>query len=126
LVRDLNRVYKAEPALWDLDGEPGGFDWLDGDNGGANMIAFSRRAADVDRTALVFIGNFAPVARRYRVGLPAAGRWKEAINTDMDVYGGTGQSNGSFNAEHHPWQGQPFSVEITLPPLAALWLQREA
>jgi 1,4-alpha-glucan branching enzyme len=125
LVRDLNRVYKAEPALWDLDGEPGGFEWLDGDNGGANVIAFARRAADLDRTPLVFVGNFSPVSRRYRVGLPAAGFWNEVINTDKDVYAGTGQSNGRVHSEHHPWQGQQFSVEISLPPLAAIWLQKE-
>ena len=126
LVKDLNHVYKAEPALWDLDGEPGGFEWLDADNGAANIIAFARRAADVDRAPLVCIGNFAPVPRRYRVGLPVQGAWKEVINTDLEVYAGSGQSNGVLYSEHHPWQGQPFSVELTLPPLGVIWLQKQA
>jgi 1,4-alpha-glucan branching enzyme len=126
LVRDLNRVYRGESALWDLDGEPGGFEWLDADNGAANVIAFVRRAADVDRAPLVCVGNFSPVPRRYRVGLPVAGRWKEVINTDNGVYAGSGQGNGVLHSEHRPWQNQAYSVEITLPPLAMLWLQREA
>jgi 1,4-alpha-glucan branching enzyme len=124
LVRDLNRVYKSEPALWDLDCEPGGFDWLDGDNAAANVISFMRRAADVDRAPLVCLGNFSPVPRRYRVGLPQSGAWKEVINTDAEVYAGTGRSNGTVQAEQHPWQGQPFSIELELPPLAVLWLQK--
>ena len=126
LVKDLNHVYLAEPALWDLDGEPGGFDWLDADNGAANIIAFARRAADVDRSSLICIGNFSPTPRRYRVGLPQSGTWKEIINSDLEIYDGSGMSNGPLQSEHRPWQGQPFSVELTLPPLAVLWLQRQA
>jgi 1,4-alpha-glucan branching enzyme len=124
LVRDLNHVYKAEPALYTLDGEPGGFEWLDSNNAAGNIVAFARRAADADRAPLVCVSNFAPMGRRYRVGLPGGGAWNEVINTDATVYGGSGQVNGTVHAEHVAWQGQPFSVEINLPPLGVIWLQK--
>jgi 1,4-alpha-glucan branching enzyme len=121
LVADLNRVYQASPALWDLDGEPAGFAWLDADNAQANIAAFLRKPSEGGRP-LVCIGNFSPTPRRYRVGLPHGGAWVEAINTDLDVYAGSGASNGRREAEPQPWQGQPFSLELDLPPLGVLWL----
>jgi 1,4-alpha-glucan branching enzyme len=121
LVGDLNRVYQASPALWDLDGEPAGFAWLDADNAQANIAAFLRKGSEGARP-LVCIGNFSPAPRRYRVGLPHGGAWAEQINTDQEVYGGSGKGNGRREAEAHPWQGQPFSVELDLPPLGVLWL----
>ena len=129
LVKDLNHVYKDTPAFWDLDGEPGGFEWLDADNAAANVVAFIRRAADPSASSgqaspVVCIGNFAPQPRRYRVGLPSGGRWHELINTDAVVYAGSGQSNGELLAEATHWQNQPYSVELTLPPLGLVWLQR--
>ncbi len=73
-------------------------------------------------------GNFSPVPRSsYRRGLPQPGRWREAVNTDSRFYGGSDQGNfGGIEAEHVPWHGQPYSAEITVPPLAALWLVPEA
>ena len=73
---------------------------------------------------LVFVTNLAPVPRGpYRLGLPRAGRWRELVNTDSGFYGGTDTGNlGGVEAEPIPWHGQPYSAEITLPPLAALWL----
>jgi len=103
LVRDLNAVYKASPALWDLDGEPGGFEWLDADNANANIVAFLRRAADVGTSPVVCVGNFSTLPRRYRVGLPSGGTWVEVINTDQDVYGGSGVGNGRLHAEALAW-----------------------
>jgi 1,4-alpha-glucan branching enzyme len=72
----------------------------------------------------VFATNLSPVERSpYRIGLPRSGRWNELINTDANAYGGSGSGNmGSVEAEPIPWHGQPFSAEVTLPPLAALWL----
>jgi 1,4-alpha-glucan branching enzyme len=122
LVRDLNLVYQSTASLWDLDGEPAGFDWIDADNASANVVAFMRRATDGGSPPVVSIGNFSPAPRRYRVGLPRGGAWHELINTDQAVYGGSGRQNGNMQAEPSPWQGQPFSVELDLPPLGVVWL----
>jgi 1,4-alpha-glucan branching enzyme len=123
LVRDLNRVYKGERALWALDFDPAGFWWLEANDADANVVAFcraSRNAEDV----LVCICNLSPVAREgYRVGLPRAGHWSEALNTDSEHYGGTNTGNmGGVEAEDVGWHDQPQSAVVTLPPLGVLWL----
>jgi 1,4-alpha-glucan branching enzyme len=126
LVGDLNRAYRDEPALWELDGEPAGFAWLELNDAAANVIAFARFSAAGDRV-LVCVCNFAPVPRPgYRVGLPKAGRWREVLNTDASVYGGSGVgSGGSVEAEEHAWHGQEWSAELQLPPLGVIWLAPE-
>ena len=123
LVRDLNRAYREEPALWQVDFRPEGFAWLEADAAHENVLAFARFSADRER-ALVCICNFSPVVREgWRVALPHGGRWREAINTDSRFYAGSDVGNGlGLQAEQEPWNGQPWSAEITLPPLATLWL----
>ncbi len=123
LVRDLNLRYREEPALWEVDFEAAGFRWLVANDADANVIAFARLAAGGTR-ALVCICNFSPVSRpRYRVGLPRGGSWRELLNTDDERYGGGGVGNaGELPAEQRPWHDQPFSAELTLPPLGVLWL----
>jgi 1,4-alpha-glucan branching enzyme len=123
LVRDLNRAYKAEPALWEMDFDGTGFWWTEANAADDNVIAFARRTRDSERVAL-FVGNFSPAVRTdYRIGLPRGGRWREAVNTDATYYGGSGVGNmGGFDAEAVGWHGQYYSAEITLPPLASLWL----
>jgi 1,4-alpha-glucan branching enzyme len=123
LVRDLNLRYREEPALWELDFEPAGFRWLEVDDADANVIAFARFTADGGR-ALVCVCNFSPVPRPgYRVGLPYEASWREVLNTDDERYGGGGIGNhGQIRAEARPWHDQPFSAELTLPPLGVVWL----
>ena len=123
LIRDLNRAYRAEPALWELDADPSGFWWLEANDADRNVIAFARRSADGDRV-LVFIANLSPVVQHnYRLGLPKSTRWREAVNTDSAYYGGSDVGNlGGVVPEAIPWHDQPFSAELTLPPLAAMWL----
>jgi len=123
LVRDLNRVYRDEPALWEVDFDPSGFRWLEPNDAAGNVLAFARLSADGARS-VVCICNLSPVPReRYRVGLPAAGRWRAVVNTDAAEYGGSGVGNlGDVEAEPVPWHEQPFSAELTLPPLATVWL----
>ncbi len=123
LVRDLNGIYRDEPALWELDSDPSGFYWLEPNDADANVLAFARASKGAKRV-LVFAANFSPVPRPgYRLGLPHAGRWREAINTDSTFYGGSDQGNwGTVEAEPVPWHGQPVSAEVTLPPLGAIWL----
>ncbi len=122
LVRDLNRVYAATPALWELDTSPDGFAWIDGSHAEANVLSFVRR--DAEGRPLVAVCNFSPVVRTgYRVGLPEAGPWREALNTDAVAYGGTGVRNGGvIRTEPLPWHGQARSAALTLPPLGVMWL----
>jgi 1,4-alpha-glucan branching enzyme len=126
LVRDLNRLYREEPALWEVDSDPSGFWWLEPNDADRNVIAFARASSGTsDETRLlVFAANFSPVPReRYRLGLPRSCRWREALNTDSTFYGGSDVGNlGVVEPEPIPWHGQPVSAEVTLPPLAAVWL----
>jgi 1,4-alpha-glucan branching enzyme len=123
LVRDLNLLYREEPALWELDSDPSGFWWLEPNDADNNVMAFARRSEDSSRV-LVFVANFSPIPRYgYRLGLPRSSHWREAINTDSAYYGGSDVGNlGGVAPEPIPWHDQPFSAELTLPPLAALWL----
>ncbi len=123
LVRDLNLRYREQPALWEVDFDPAGFRWLEANDADANVIAFARIAADGERS-VVCVCNFAPVPRPcYRVGLPAGGPWSEVLNTDEERYGGGGIVNaGVIVAETQAWHDQPFSAEVTLPPLGVVWL----
>ncbi|HTW11639.1 MAG TPA: 1,4-alpha-glucan branching protein GlgB [Solirubrobacteraceae bacterium] len=126
LVRDLNHAYRAYPALWSMDFEPEGFVWLEPNDADGNVLVFARQSAG-GKDVVVFAGNFSPVPRPgYRIGLPQGGRWREAINTDSSFYGGGDIGNGGgLEAEPVPWHGQPFSAQVTIPPLAALWLVPE-
>ncbi|HEY6015202.1 MAG TPA: 1,4-alpha-glucan branching protein GlgB [Gaiellaceae bacterium] len=123
LVRELNRVYRSEPALWEVDADPVGFRWLEANDAAANVVAFARFSEGGART-LVCVCNMSPVPReRYRVGLPAPGRWREVLNTDSAYYGGADIGNlGGVACEEKPWHDQPYSAELTLPPLGVVWL----
>jgi 1,4-alpha-glucan branching enzyme len=126
LVGDLNRFYRAEPALWERDFDPSGFTWLEAGDGASNTLAFACSSADGGRR-LVFVGNFSPVVRTgHRVGLPLPGTWRVALNSDAGAYGGTDVGPGAaVTAEERPWNGQQWSAELTLPPLGVLWLVPE-
>ncbi len=123
LVRDLNRHYRAEPSLWEVDFEPAGFGWLEPNDASSNVVAFLR-LGEGEARPIVCVCNFSPVPREaYRLGLPRGGRWAELLNTDSELYGGSGVGNlGAIAAEPKPWHDQPFSAELTLPPLGVLWL----
>jgi 1,4-alpha-glucan branching enzyme len=127
LVRDLNHAYRAEPALWQVDFSPDGFRWLEAGRGEENTIAFARFSHDRARV-LVCVCNLSPVVRDgWRVGVPAAGRWRETINTDSEYYGGSNVGNGlGVVAEAVPWSGEEHSVVLTLPPLGVVWLVPDA
>ena len=121
-MSSLNRVYRAEAALWSQDNTPAGFEMLASD-ADSNVLSFVRWSSTGE--ALVCLINFGgnPVGP-YRVGMPFAGRWDEVINTDAVEFGGSGVGNyGSVVASEEPWGGRPASAELTLPPLAALWLR---
>jgi 1,4-alpha-glucan branching enzyme len=124
LIRDLNRLYRAEPALHQVDFEPAGFQWMDCSDAEQSVVAFVRRARD-PRDFVLVVCNFTPVPRPgYRVGVPAGGHYRELLNTDAHFYGGSNVGNsGGVPAEARPWTGQPWSVTLTLPPLGVLLLK---
>ncbi|NCT90676.1 1,4-alpha-glucan branching protein GlgB [Cellulomonas sp. APG4] len=125
LVTDLNHLYRGEPALWRLDSDPAGFEWVDAQDAGHNVLTYVRR--DGEGRCVVVVVNFAGTPHEgYRVGLPQAGGWREALNTDADVYGGSGVGNlGRVEARDVPHHAQPFSVDLRVPPLGVLYLVPE-
>jgi 1,4-alpha-glucan branching enzyme len=126
LIRDLNRHYRDQPALHEVDFDPRGFRWLEANDAANNVLAFARLADDGEKP-VVCVMNLSPLPRYdYRVGMPTCCRWRELINTDSSFYGGSGVGNlGGVEAEAVPWHDQPFSALLTLPPLGAVWLVPE-
>ncbi|MGH7813286.1 MAG: 1,4-alpha-glucan branching protein GlgB [Candidatus Binataceae bacterium] len=124
LVRDLNRLYRAEPALWEADTEPDGFQWLEPDDADSNAIAFLRIAPSSGR-AVVCVCNFSPVVRSgYRIGVPRPGLYREMLNTDSETYGGSNVGNvGGVMSAPISRRGFPHSIAIELPPLATVWFE---
>ncbi|MGV8884220.1 MAG: 1,4-alpha-glucan branching protein GlgB [Microbacteriaceae bacterium] len=123
LVSQLNRVYRDQPALWSRDNEEGGFEWLDGGDAEHNVVSFLRWDHEGNPIAVLMNFNGNPVGP-YRVGLPFSGTWEEILNTDATEYGGSGVGNyGAVQATDDGWAGRPASAEVTLPPLAGLWLR---
>jgi 1,4-alpha-glucan branching enzyme len=124
LVRDLNRAYRATPALWTKDTSPEGFRWISAEDSQHNVFSYVRTGPDGSTLACVV--NFAAVPHEgYRVGLPEAGTWEELVNTDSEAYGGSGVGNmGAVQADDTPWNGMPASAPLRVPPLGALWLRR--
>jgi 1,4-alpha-glucan branching enzyme len=121
LVRDLNRLYRATPALYRLDCDAEGFAWIDAANAAECVVSYVRRGRDPHELAVI-VGNFTPVPRHdYRIGVPRPGRYIERINTDAQIYGGSGVGNqGEAHAEPHPMHGHGYSLRLQLPPLGVL------
>jgi 1,4-alpha-glucan branching enzyme len=126
LVRDLNHLYRAHPALHRRDAEWDGFRWIDADDAEHSSFAWLRFGG-ADDPPVAVLCNFTPEPRNaLRIGLPAAGRWREVLNTDAACYGGSGMGNlGAVTAEAVPHRGFPASAEVVLPPLATIWLVRD-
>jgi 1,4-alpha-glucan branching enzyme len=123
-VRDLNRLYTAEPALYERDYDESGFSWVMSDDHEQSVLAYLRMPAG-NGPPLLSISNFTTVPRDgYRLGVPEAGKWCALVNTDAACYGGSGYTNGhDTTAEPAPWHGQPASLTLDLPPLATLVLR---
>ena len=118
-VADLNRFYRSEPALYQVDHNPGGFEWIDFGDWERSVIVYLRKAEDPS-DHLVVVCNFTPVPREgYRIGVPEHCFYAEVLNSDADIYWGSNVGNqGGFRSDPIPWQGQPCSLNLTLPPLA--------
>ena len=125
-VADLNRLYRSQPALYELDCDPAGFEWIDGSDVEHGVISFIRKGKSTDDILLV-VCNFTPVTHfNYRVGAPRDGLWTEVLNSDARDYWGSGQGNlGGVEAEPVSCHGRPYSLNLTLPPLAAVFFKSE-
>jgi 1,4-alpha-glucan branching enzyme len=124
-VGDLNRVYRAERALHEVDFDQSGFEWIDCHDAEESVLAYLRRARNGEAVAVVC--NFTPVPRtNYVLGVPAGGFWRELLNSDAPIYGGSGVGNyGGVEAAPVPAHGRMHSITITLPPLGVIYLKRE-
>jgi len=127
-VGDLNRLYRERPALHRGDCDTRGFKWIVVDDATNASFAWLRLAPDASSPPVLVICNFTPnVLSRYRLGVPSAGRWREILNSDASIYGGSNVGNvGGVVADEVPSHGQPASLELTVPPLASLWLELDA
>ena len=123
-VQDLNRLYRDEPALYEVDFEQEGFSWIDCSDTESSVVSFVRRARDPG-DQLLFACNFTPVPRYYyQIGAPSGGYWQEVLNSDSAHYGGSDQGNqGSVKAKSEPKHGQQYSLHLTLPPLGVVVLR---
>ncbi|MEO8080385.1 MAG: 1,4-alpha-glucan branching protein GlgB, partial [Caldimonas sp.] len=126
-VADLNRLYRAEPALYERDFSHEGFDWIVGGDAAQSVVVFLRRAAD-SADVLLVAANLTPVPRQnYVVGVPAAGLWREVLNSDAKLYGGGGWGNlGGARSAPVPAHGRPHSLTLTLPALSTLVFKLES
>jgi len=126
LMQTLNRLYKELPALHQADCRPEGFEWIDANNSEQSVVSFLRRGTSPS-DVVVAVMNYTPVPRHnYRVGVNQPGMWLEVLNTDAKEFGGSGQGNmGRVEAAPVPWLGRPYTLTLTVPPLAALLLKPE-
>jgi 1,4-alpha-glucan branching enzyme len=139
LVTDLNTRYKELDALWSLDVDPAGFQWIDANDATGNVLSFLRYGKPAKEgaepgageasgsSALACVANFAGNPHHeYRIGLPRPGFWREVLNTDAEGYGGSGVGNlGGVEAVAEPWHGQPYSATVAAPPLGTVWFLHE-
>jgi 1,4-alpha-glucan branching enzyme len=125
-LKDLNRLYRETPALYEQDFAPGGFAWIDCRDRDASVFAFERKGTGASPSIIIVL-NFTPIPREnYRLGVPRPGRWVERLNSDATLYGGSGQGNlGGVDSTPLPAHGHFHSVTLQLPPLGALVLTSE-
>jgi 1,4-alpha-glucan branching enzyme len=124
LVRDLNRIYRKEPALWERDFEPEGFEWLDAWSADENVLAFMRISPRTGRRLVAVLNLSGEDRKKHRIGLPGPGRYKEILNTDAAIYGGLDRGNsGGVDAVPVSHHGRDWSAVLRLPPLSVLWFE---
>ena len=126
-VRDLNTLYRGQSSLHEYDFNPAGFEWVDCKDSQRSIISFLRRGRGAE-DQILFVCNFTPVVRdNYRVGVPLEGSWREILNSDAALYGGSGQGNfGGLSTIPLPIHGRPFTLNMTLPPLGVVAFQPDS
>ena len=124
LITDLNHLHTSEPALFEVDFEWSGFEWIDANDALNSILSWVRRAKNPEEFVIV-VCNFTPVVREeYRVGVPRAGFYREILNTDSNFYEGTDVGNaGGVSAEPIPWNNRPYSIKLRLPALAVMYFK---
>ena len=124
-VEQLNRLYRSEPALHEIETDPAGFEWVDCNDTASSVISLLRKGKRPEDTILI-VCNFTPVSRdTYRIGVPHDGYWRELLNSDATDYAGSGVGNlGGKQAEEIPVHGRPYSLSLTLPPLGIVFFKR--
>jgi 1,4-alpha-glucan branching enzyme len=124
-VKDLNHFYRSERALFERDFSPDGFEFIDFSDYQNSIISFIRKSADKQSLVLA-VCNFTPQTwKDYRIGVPEGGYWKEILNSDAGIYGGSNQGNGGGQtASFKPFHGKPFSLSLTIPPLGILFFKK--
>ena len=127
LIDDLHALYRNEPSFFEVDFEYRGFEWIDFQDSAGSIISFERKARD-NRERIVVVCNFTPVPRHgYRIGVSQSGIYEEILNTDSSFYGGGNIGNtGEVRAQEVPFHHHPFSLNLTLPPLAVVYFKRSA
>lgn len=122
-VKDLNHLYRRQAALHNSDSDVTGFTWIVGDDKANSVFAFCRNGVQESDPPVLVISNFTPVVREnYEVGVPRLGRWRELLNSDSEFYGGSNVGNGELISLPEPRHGQSFSLSLTVPPLATIFL----
>jgi 1,4-alpha-glucan branching enzyme len=125
-VKDLNQLYRSEPALYERDFTPDGFEWIDLNDYQQGVLSFVRKSAD-NQSQIVVVCNFTPMTwNNYSVGMPQKGFWKEILNSDAAIYGGSSQGNlGGKETSDKSFHGRPCSLSLTIPPLGILFLKKQ-
>ncbi len=125
-IEQLNRIYREQPALHELDSDSAGFEWVDANDSENSSLSFLRKGKS-EREQILVVCNFTPVPRlKFRIGVPLEGYWRELLNSDSTHYAGSGMGNGGgVMAESKASHGRPFSLSLTLPPLGVLFLKPE-
>ena len=125
-VKDLNRLYQTQPAMYEQDFGSEGFEWIDFQDANTTIVSFIRKAVQAGEE-LVFVFNFTPVPRvAYRIGVPKPGFYREMLNSDSEYYGGANLGlGGGLEAESIPHHGRPYSLSLLIPPLAMMVLKAE-
>jgi len=122
LTQSLNKIYKKYPALYELNYVPAGFKWIDYSDGENSVLAYIRRSKN---DALIVVLNFSPIVRHdYRIGVPDFATYKEIFNSDNKTFWGSGVENVPTKSENIPAHGQPYSILLTLPPLAGIIMSK--
>ncbi len=125
VVRDLNRLYREDTVMAANEQNPGGFEWIEANDGDNSVLTYLRRGEN-DKSLWVVACNFTPVERPYRIGVPEAGRWEEVLNTDSKEYGGTGAGNfGGVIAGDKSWNNRPHFIDVCLPAMSAVVFRKK-
>lgn len=126
-LADLNHLYRSEPALYRMDHQPAGFEWIDCHDAERSVLSFARKATEPDQRPIMIVCNFTPMPRHgYRLGALLPGFWQEVLNSDAAIYGGSGIGNlGGVSTTATSAHGRPQSLLLTLPPLSAIFLRHE-